>query len=110
MKETRNIKRQKRHIRIRSKVKGTPDRPRLSVFRSHTSFFVQLIDDTSGRTLLGIKSNKKNKESARELGRLLAEKARERGIVRVVFDRGGYMYHGSIQSFADAVREGGIVF
>ncbi len=110
MKKTRITQRQCRHIRVRKKIFGTAERPRLSVYRSHTSFFVQIIDDTIGRTLLGMRSKGKNKEVAKNLGIQFAQKAKEIGVTSVVFDRGGYIYHGSIQLFADGVREGGIVF
>ena len=110
MKHNRKIQKIKRHTRIRAKIAGTAHRPRMSVYRSNQGMFVQLIDDTSGKTLIGIRSDKKNKEGAKVLGLGLAEKAKEQHILTVVFDRGGYMYHGSIKTLADAAREGGLQF
>ena len=113
--------RKRRHLRVRKKVKGTPERPRLSVNRSLKNIQAQLIDDTTGRSLLGISSNsseirdrfstvKGKCEKGREVGRLLAAKAVEAGITQVVFDRGGYLYHGRVKALAEGAREGGLKF
>jgi len=110
MKHNRNIHRQKRHLRIRSKIAGTDKRPRMAVYRSNYGLYVQLIDDVSGKTLLGIRSNKKNIEAATVLGKKIAEQAKEQKITTVVFDRGGYMYHGVVKALSEAAREGGLQF
>ncbi len=110
MKHNRNVQKIKRHVRIRAKVKGTTERPRMSVYRSNQGMFVQIIDDVAGKTLVGVRSDKKNVEAAKALGLEIAEKAKQNHISTVVFDRGGYMYHGSIKALADAAREGGLVF
>ena len=108
--------RQRRHRRVRGKVEGTAERPRLVVTRSNRGIVAQLVDDTNGRTLasatwLQEKSFKGNKTAqAAEVGKLLAEKAKQAGIVTVVFDRGGYLYHGRVKALADAAREGGLKF
>ena len=109
--------RERRHRRIRGKVAGTAGRPRLAVFRSNKGIFAQLIDDDSGRTLTGAswlglkKSFKGNKtEQASEVGKALAEAAKKAGIETVVFDRGGYLYHGRVKALAEAAREGGLKF
>ena len=103
--------------RIRSKLNGTAEVPRMSVFRSNKQIYVQLIDDVSGNTLLSVGSNEKeiaegdkvNKsEQAKKVGKKLAEKALEKGIKQVVFDRNGYLYHGRVKSLADAARENGL--
>lgn len=98
----------KRVVRIRAKVRGTTDRPRFSVFRSNTSLYVQVIDDTKGTTLVALAEKSKNKDTAVKLGAKAAELLKAKGIAAVVFDRGGYKYHGVIKALADAVREGGI--
>jgi len=105
-------------MRIRKNIKGTPEKPRLSVFRSNKQIYVQVIDDVSNTTLIsacskekeltGQKGDKKNQ--AAQVGKLLAAKCREKGIEAVVFDRNGYRYHGRIKSLADAAREGGLKF
>ncbi len=101
---------------IRAKVKGTSDRPRLSVFRSNTAIYAQLIDDVSGKTILSASSvetgNSKNNtiESSKGVGKKIAEKALVNGIVSVVFDRGGYLYHGKVKALAEGAREGGLKF
>lgn len=109
----------RRRLRIRKKIRGTPGRPRLAVSRSLNHIEVQLIDDTTGRSLLGLSSNSReirgtlsgNKsEKGREVGRALAAKALEAGIKTVVFDRGGRLYHGRIKALADGAREGGLLF
>lgn len=112
--------RKKRHYRVRAKVTGTPVRPRLNVSRSIQHIYAQLIDDTSGRTLAAastldatLKTTLKsggNIEAAKAVGKLIAERGKEKGLESVVFDRGGYKYHGRIQALADAAREGGLTF
>jgi large subunit ribosomal protein L18 len=109
--------RERRHRRIRGKVAGTAERPRLAVFRSNKGIFAQLIDDQSGKTLAGAswlglkKSFKGNKvEQAAEVGKLVAEAAKKAGIEEVVFDRGGYLYHGRVKALAEGAREGGLKF
>jgi large subunit ribosomal protein L18 len=107
----------RRHRRVRGKVAGTAERPRLAVFRSNRGITAQLIDDASGRTLAAAswldvkKSFKGNKsEQAVEVGRLLAEAAKKAGVESVVFDRAGYLYHGRVKALANAAREGGLTF
>jgi large subunit ribosomal protein L18 len=109
--------RERRHRRVRGKVAGTAERPRLVVFRSNRGIEAQLVDDLSGRAIAGAnhlavkKSFKGNKtEQAAEVGRLLAETAKKAGIESVVFDRGGYLYHGRVKALAEAAREGGLSF
>lgn len=113
----KDARRRRIHVRIRRKVKGTPERPRLAVFRSLKHIYAQIIDDRAGRTLVSASSNEKgssanggNVAGAREIGRLIAERARARGITRVVFDRGGYLYHGRVKALAEAAREAGLEF
>jgi len=105
------------HKRIRKKIHGTPERPRLAVFRSVKHIYAQVIDDRSGRTLAAASSQEKgasfnggNVGGAKEVGRLVAERAKTAGINTVVFDRGGYLYHGRVKALADAAREGGLEF
>ena len=106
----------RRHRRVRGKVSGTAERPRLAVFRSNRGIAAQLIDDTSGKTLaaaswLDTKSFKGNKsEQAVEVGKLLAESAKKAGVESAVFDRAGYLYHGRVKALANAAREGGLKF
>ena len=109
--------RMKRHKRIRGKISGTAERPRLSVFRSEKHIYAQLIDDVAGRTLASASSVEKafegsgsNKEAARKVGKTVAERAVKAGIAEVVFDRGGYIYHGRVQELAEGAREGGLKF
>ncbi len=109
--------RERRHRRIRGKVAGTAERPRLAVFRSNKGIFAQLVDDQSGRTIagaswLGVKRSFKGTktEQAAEVGKTLAEVAKKAGIDSVVFDRGGYLYHGRVKALADGAREGGLKF
>ena len=119
-KATPRLKRQKRHERIRKKVKGTALRPRLCVFRSLNHIYAQVIDDEKGHTLVAAsslepeireQSNGKTKtEIARLVGALVAKRAKDKGISSVVFDRGGYKYHGRVKALADAAREGGLKF
>lgn len=112
--KTKVEKRNTRHNRIRSKVKGTQERPRLSVFRSNTAIYAQLIDDTTATTIAAADSRtskaKTAQERATETGKKIAELAKAKNISHVVFDRGGFLYTGSIKSLADAAREGGLTF
>ncbi len=112
-----NGQRLKRHRRVRAKLSGTSERPRLNVFRSEKHIYAQIIDDEKGTTLCAAASNEKgfegsgsNKEGARKVGNLIAQRAREKGIESVVFDRGGYVYHGRVQELAEGAREGGLQF
>ncbi len=120
--KTRREKRLIRHKRIRKKVYGTAERPRMAFYKSLNNLYVQIIDDDKGHTILsastiskdfvkkyGIKGGK-NMELARKLGEFIAEKALEKGITNVVFDRGGFKYHGKVKAFADAAREKGLKF
>lgn len=117
---TREEKRQLRHARVRKKVFGTSDKPRLNVFKSLNHIYAQIIDDTSGSTIVSASSNDKemkgrlktggNIEAAKLVGGLLAKRASEKGVGKVVFDRGGYIYHGRVKALADAAREGGLQF
>lgn len=119
-KTNKNMNRQKRHRRVRGKVMGTPERPRLNVYRSLKSIHTQIIDDVNGITLVAASGLEKeikdqfeftgNKEAAEAVGKLLAKKAQEKGIESVVFDRGGYIYHGRVKSLADGARAGGLKF
>ena len=107
--------RQRRHRRIRVALTGTTQRPRLNVFRSLQHIYAQVIDDTTGSTLaaastLGAEANGSKTERAKAVGKAIAERAREKGISAVVFDRGGYLYHGRIKALADAAREAGLEF
>lgn len=118
--KTKVIARQRRHERIRKKVSGTPARPRLSIFRSLNNIYAQVIDDAKGQTLIAAsslddefkqsKKHKGNVETARKVGELLAAKATKVGIKQLVFDRGGYRYHGRVKALAEAAREGGLEF
>lgn len=110
----------RRHKRIRKKVFGTPERPRLSVYRSNNHIYAQVIDDSSGRTLVAVSTldkdfkgytgHKGNVEAAKRVGELIAKRALTVGIKKVVFDRGGYLYHGSIKALAEAARGAGLEF
>ena len=107
----------KRHKRVRGKISGTPEIPRLDVFRSNAHIYVQIIDDVNGATLAAASSNEKefeglgsNCEAAAKVGKLIAERAKLKGIENVCFDRGGYLYHGRIKALADGAREGGLNF
>lgn len=115
----RNQARQRRHLRIRRAVRGTAERPRLSVFRSLSHIYAQVIDDRAGRTLAAASSRDPEvrgqtaatkTDAGRLVGQLIARRARERGIREVVFDRGGYLYHGRVRSLADGAREAGLEF
>ena len=117
MKLTKNQSRKRIHKRIRKKVQGTAERPRLSVFRSNKQIYVQAIDDVNGKTLVsasslenGISTEGTKIEQAKKVGVLVAEKAKSANIETVVFDRGGYLYHGRVKSLADGAREGGLNF
>jgi large subunit ribosomal protein L18 len=113
-------RRERRQLRVRKKVNGTPDRPRLTVFRSHKNIYAQIIDDLAGKTLVAASTMEKtlkgqvpsggNKAAAVAVGTTLAAKAVQAGIKKVVFDRNGYQYHGRIQELADAARKGGLEF
>lgn len=112
-----NAQRIHRHKRVRSKVSGTPERPRLNVFRSEANIYAQIIDDTTGSTLVSASSLDKeldckggNCEAAKKVGELLARRAKEKSIGVVVFDRGGYLYHGRVKALAEGAREGGLEF
>ncbi|WP_244834368.1 50S ribosomal protein L18 [Clostridium sp. BJN0001] len=109
--------REKRHLRVRKKVFGTTERPRLSVYKSEKNIYAQVIDDINGKTLVAASTLDKdasvkggNKEGAKFVGETVAKKALENGIKEVVFDRGGYVYHGRIQELAEAAREAGLKF
>ena len=112
-----NQARLKRHRRVRAKISGTPERPRLNVFRSSRHIYAQLIDDVNGVTLAAASTMDKgfdqyggNKEAARKVGQELAKRALEKQITAVVFDRSGYIYHGRVQELAEGAREGGLKF
>lgn len=112
--------RKRRQKSVRLKISGTSERPRLNVFRSHGHIYVQVIDDTVGHTLasastvdkevVGMIAGKKKKEQAKIVGEVIAERAKSAGVSRVVFDRGGYLYHGRVKALADGAREGGLEF
>jgi large subunit ribosomal protein L18 len=106
-----------RHVRVRGKISGTPECPRLNVFRSNANIYAQLIDDVNGVTLVSANTLEKdfegstgNCEAAKKVGLVLAERAKAKGIEKVVFDRGGYVYHGRVAALADGAREGGLEF
>ena len=110
-----NAQRLKRHKRVRAKISGTAERPRLNVFRSEKNIYAQVIDDVSGVTLcsassLKLEGNGGNKTAAREVGKAVAKAALAKGIEEVVFDRGGYLYHGRVAELAEGAREGGLKF
>ena len=116
-KTDRKMERTRRHIRVRNKVSGTAERPRLCVYRSNSNLYAQIIDDVAGNTLVScstldktIKTKYANKQAAKEVGSMIAKKALEKKIDTVVFDRGGYIYHGVIKELAEAAREGGLKF
>ena len=113
----KNAMRLKRHVRVRGKISGTPERPRLNVFRSNANIYAQIIDDVNGVTLVAANTLEKgfegatgNAEAAKKVGATLAERALAKGIEEVVFDRGGYVYHGRVAALADGAREGGLKF
>jgi large subunit ribosomal protein L18 len=114
----KNASRKKRHARVRSKISGTALRPRLNVFRSNKYIYAQLIDDTNGVTLVSASSMEKdfegnstgNLEAAAKIGETIAKRAVEQGLTSIVFDRGGYLYHGRVKALAEAARENGLEF
>ncbi len=113
----RKEQRERRHLRVRKKISGTAERPRLCVYRSNSNLYVQVIDDVAGNTLVQastldkeVKTKHANKEAAKEVGKLVAKRAIEKNIKSVVFDRGGYIYHGVIKELAESAREGGLEF
>jgi len=122
LRKSGRLQRRRRHQRVRNKVQGTADRPRLVVFRSLKNIEGQIVDDDAGKTLVGLSTladdlrsfsaegQNRRVEQAFAAGKLLAEKAKEQGIGSVVFDRGGYKYHGRVKAFADGAREGGLEF
>ena len=113
---SKNEIRERVHIRIRKKLRGTTERPRLTVFRSTAHIYAQVIDDTKGHTVVAAGSTEKdtknggNVAGAKEIGKLVAERAKDKGIKAVVFDRGGYHYHGRVKALAEAAREAGLEF
>ncbi|MCY3023772.1 MAG: 50S ribosomal protein L18 [Planctomycetota bacterium] len=117
---SRSDRRERRHERVRRRVTGTAERPRLCVFRSSKHIYGQLVDDVRGQTLLTVSTLSKelseqlktgaNKAAARAVGKLIAQKAKEKNVTKVVFDRGGYLYHGRVKELADGAREGGLKF
>ena len=116
-KTNRKMERVRRHARVRTKISGTAERPRLCVYRSNTNVYVQVIDDVAGNTLVSastldkeVKTKYANKEAAKEVGALIAKRALEKNIKDVVFDRGGYIYHGVVKELAEAARNGGLNF
>ena len=116
-KVNKNAMRMKRHIRVRGKISGTPECPRLNVFRSNANIYAQIIDDVNGVTLVSANTLEKgfegatgNAEAAKKVGAVLAERAKAKGIEQVVFDRGGYIYHGRVAALAEGAREGGLNF
>ena len=115
--DSRQEIRERIHKRIRNRVAGTPERPRLAVFRSDNHIYAQVIDDQQGHTLVAAASTEKdlrgkggNVDGAKLIGKIVADRAKEKGIVKVVFDRGGYQYHGRVKALADAARAAGLGF
>ncbi len=113
----KDARRRRIHVRIRERVKGSQERPRLAVFRSLKHIYAQIIDDRAGRTIVSASSSEKNATAsggnlagAKEIGKMIAERAKANGVKQVVFDRGGYLYHGRIKALADAAREAGLEF
>ncbi len=116
-KTDRKFERERRHKRVRTKVSGTAECPRLCIFRSNTNVYAQIIDDIKGNTLVSastldkeVKTKHSNKEAAKEVGTLVAKRALEKNIKTVVYDRGGYIYHGVVKELAEAAREAGLEF
>ena len=116
-KVNKNAMRLKRHVRVRGKISGTPERPRLNVFRSNMNIYAQIIDDVNGVTLVSANTLEKefegttgNCEGAKKIGLAIAERAKAKGIEEVVFDRGGNVYHGRVAALAEGAREGGLKF
>ena len=117
VKEDKNKARQKRHLRVRNHISGTAERPRLNVFRSLSNIYAQVIDDVNGVTLVSASTKDKdfqnyggNVEAAKAIGEAIAKRSMEKGITEVVFDRGGYVYHGRVAALAEAAREAGLKF
>lgn len=120
IKASKNATRRKRHQRVRNKVTGTAERPRLNVYRSAKHMYAQIIDDMAGKTLAAASTldadvkadltSTSNKEAAKKVGEVVAKRAKENGIEEVTFDRGGYIYHGRVQNLAEGAREGGLKF
>lgn len=118
--KSKNINRKARHARVRKKIAGTAELPRLNIFRSNSNIYAQIIDDVTGNTLIAASSletsvkekvsNTGNKEAAKLVGQLVAKKALEKGIENVVYDRGGYLYHGRVKELAEGAREAGLKF
>ena len=113
----KNAMRMKRHVRVRGKISGTPECPRLNVFRSNANIYAQIIDDVNGVTLVAANTLEKdfegatgNAEAAKKVGQLIAERAKAKGIEEVVFDRGGYIFHGRVAALAEGARENGLKF
>ena len=113
----KNAMRLKRHVRVRGKISGTPECPRLNVFRSNANIYAQIIDDVNGVTLVSANTLEKdfegatgNAEAAKKVGTILAERAKAKGIEQVVFDRGGYIFHGRVAALAEGAREAGLKF
>lgn len=116
-KTNRKFERNRRHLRVRRKISGTPECPRLCMYRSNTNIYAQIIDDVNGNTLASastmdkeVKTKHANKEAAKEVGALIAKRAKEKKIVDVVFDRSGYRYHGVVKELAESARQGGLNF
>ena len=116
-KVNKNAMRLKRHVRVRGKISGTPECPRLNVFRSNANIYAQIIDDVNGVTLVAANTLEKgfegatgNAEAAKKIGTVIAERAKAKGIEQVVFDRGGYVYHGRVAALAEGAREAGLKF
>ena len=113
-KATRQVARSRRHVRVREKIRGNAARPRLAVFRSLTHIYAQLVDDDAGKTIAAASSQEakdakgKRTESAKSVGTLLGDRAKAKGVTEVVFDRGGYRYHGRVKALADGVRAAGV--
>lgn len=115
LEKEKRVKRERRHNRVRAKIFGTKEIPRLNVYRSNKGFFIQLIDDNEGKTIASVSSKEvqgkmKKTDAAKEGGKLIAKKAVENKISKVVFDRGGYRYHGRVKAVAEGAREGGLKF
>ena len=116
-KTDRKFERDRRHIRVRRKISGTPECPRLCMYRSNTNIYAQIIDDVNGNTLVSastmdkeVKTKHANKEAAKEVGALIAKRAKDKKIIDVVFDRSGYQYHGVVKELAESARQGGLNF
>ena len=117
MSRARQVARDRRHARVRKRIRGTADRPRLAVYRSNKYIYAQVINDVAGHTMAAassqeadLRSNALNKDTASKVGALLASRAKDAGVSQVVFDRGGYKFHGKVKALADAAREEGLDF